>query len=268
VPRQPDGPPPAPVVQRLRVHYAKRDRLRFTSHRDFQRALERALRRAGVPVAVSAGFTPHPKISYAGAAPTGVASEAEYVEIGLQVRMPPAEVGTRLDAALPPGLDVVEVVEAAAPGSLADRLQASHWRITLGCPPEEVGRAVAAFLAEATVTVERITRDGRRPIDARGAVVSASVARGTGASTGGEPDSEHHCATIDLVVRHTIPAVRPDDVLAALRQAAGLVPPEPPYVIRLAQGLLREDGRIADPLAPDREAVTADTAPAPTPPDM
>ena len=69
--RTPDGPPPPPAVQRLRVHYTKRGRLRFSSHRDFQRAFERALRRAAVPMAYSAGFSPHPKVSYAGAAPTG-----------------------------------------------------------------------------------------------------------------------------------------------------------------------------------------------------
>ena len=72
----------APVAK-VRIQYAKRGRLRFSSHRDFQRAFERALRRANVPMAYSAGFRPHPKISYANAAPTGVASEAEYIEIGL-----------------------------------------------------------------------------------------------------------------------------------------------------------------------------------------
>jgi radical SAM-linked protein len=81
VARMPDGPPPPPTAQKLRIRYAKRGRLRFTSHRDIQRAFERALRRARVPMAYSAGFTPHPKVSWAGAAPTGVASEAEYVEI-------------------------------------------------------------------------------------------------------------------------------------------------------------------------------------------
>ena len=75
------------MVQRVRLRYAKRGRLRFTSHRDFARAFERALRRASVPMAYSAGFTPHPKISYMGAAPTGVASEAEYLEIGLARRV-------------------------------------------------------------------------------------------------------------------------------------------------------------------------------------
>ena len=51
----------------MRICYAKRGRLRFTSHRDIQRAFERALRRAEVPMAYSAGFSPHPKISWAGA---------------------------------------------------------------------------------------------------------------------------------------------------------------------------------------------------------
>ncbi|HEY5231169.1 MAG TPA: TIGR03936 family radical SAM-associated protein, partial [Galbitalea sp.] len=75
--RQPDARDVAPAVQRLRIHFAKRGRLRFTSHRDFQRVFERAIRRAEVPVAFSAGFSPHPKISYVGAASTGAASEAE-----------------------------------------------------------------------------------------------------------------------------------------------------------------------------------------------
>ena len=102
----------APPVQRLRIKYAKRGRARFTSHRDFGRAFERALRRAAVPMAYSSGFSPHPRISYANAAPTGAASEAEYLEIGLAAACDPAAVHAALDAALPPGLDIVEVVVA------------------------------------------------------------------------------------------------------------------------------------------------------------
>src|SRR3954471_21300807 len=106
--RAPEGPPPPPVVQRVRMRYAKRGRLRFSSHRDLARALERALRRAGVPMAFSAGFTPHPKISYVGAAPTGAASEAEYLEIGLSEPRDPEQIRAALDDALPPDLAVLE----------------------------------------------------------------------------------------------------------------------------------------------------------------
>ena len=62
------------------------------------------------------------------------------------------------------------------------------------------------------------------------------------------------CAILTVVVRHLTPAVRPDDVLAALRGIADLVPPSPPQVTRLAQGLLADDGRLEDPLDPDRVA--------------
>ena len=86
----------APPVQRLRIRYAKRGRLRFTSHRDFSRAFERAVFRARIPMAYSSGFNPHPRISYAGASPTGAASEAEYLEIGL------AEVVDPLTISMPP----------------------------------------------------------------------------------------------------------------------------------------------------------------------
>ena len=128
--RQPPARETAPVVQKLRLRYAKRGRLRFSSHRDFQRALERALRRANLPMGYSAGFSPHPKISYANAAPTGVASEAEYVEIGVVSECDPELVRQALDRVLPPGLDVVDLVVARSTDFVA-RLEASHWQIEL-----------------------------------------------------------------------------------------------------------------------------------------
>ena len=60
---------------------------------------------------------------------------------------------------------------------------------------------------------------------------------------------------MDLVVRQVAPAVRPDDVLAGLRVVAGLEPPVPPRVTRLAQGTLTPQGEIADPLEDDGEVV-------------
>ncbi|HVX68675.1 MAG TPA: TIGR03936 family radical SAM-associated protein [Mycobacteriales bacterium] len=232
--RQPEGPPPPPVVQRLRVHYTKRGRLRFISHRDFARAFERALHRSGVPIAFSAGFSPHPKVSYAGAAPTGAASEAEYLEIGLAERSDPESVREALDAALPAGLDVVRVVAAEPDGpALADRIEASTWRIRLpGVAPETGEAALASFLALDELKVERATKQGPREVDARAAIV---------AGWPGDPRSEADslpCATLEVVVRHLTPAVRPDDVVTALRRAAGLSTPAAPVATRLAQGLL------------------------------
>jgi radical SAM-linked protein len=242
--RQPEGPPPPPTVQRLRIRYAKRGRLRFASHRDLARALERALRRAQIPMAFSAGFTPHPKISYLGAAPTGAASEAEYLEIGLAERRDPEQVRTALDAALPPDVAVLECVEAAdGGGSLADRIDASAWRVELpGVALADLQPAVEAFLAADVVTVAKRTKNGLRDIDAREAVTSASAAEEAG------------CAILHMVVRQVTPAVRPDDVLAALAAVADLRPPLPPRAVRAAQGRLDDTGTVADPLVPDRVA--------------
>ncbi|MDR0416810.1 MAG: TIGR03936 family radical SAM-associated protein, partial [Propionibacteriaceae bacterium] len=86
--RQPPQQPPP--VQRLVVRYAKRGPARFASHRDFARAFERALRRAGAPMAYSSGFNPHQRVSWANPAPTGAESEAEMVEIGLAEPVDPA----------------------------------------------------------------------------------------------------------------------------------------------------------------------------------
>jgi radical SAM-linked protein len=242
----------------MRLRFAKRGRLRFTSHRDFQRAFERAVRRAGLPIAFSAGFSPHPRISYAGASPTGAASEAEYLEIALTEERDPRQVADALDEALPAGLDILEAV-VAGPGSLADRLQASQWRIELpGVATAALEAAVSGLLAAEEVTVERMTKNGVRRFDARppvlaAAAVTAAAADGTGPDTAGEATATAgQCAILDLVVRHETPSVRPDDVLSALRRVADLQPPVPPRVTRLAQGPLLPGGGIGDPLAPDR----------------
>ena len=118
------GPAPTrPAVQHLVVRYAKRGKMRFASHRDVARAFERGVRKAGLPIAYSAGFTPHPKISYPGGAPTGVASEAEYLSLALTARQAETQVCQRLNAALPDGIDVIDVTElegasgGASPGA-------------------------------------------------------------------------------------------------------------------------------------------------------
>ncbi|MFF8956018.1 TIGR03936 family radical SAM-associated protein [Streptomyces sp. NPDC014894] len=240
-------------MQRIRLRYTKRGRLRFTSHRDFQRAFERALKRAEVPMAYSAGFTPHPKVSYANAAPTGTGSEAEYLEIALTEQRDPAILRELLNESLPTGLDVTDAVEARTSG-LADRLTASEWELRLDkVEVEDAERAAALFLAAETVEVQRRAKNGMRTFDARAAVVELQVVPP-------QPDRpvDGPCAILRLVVRHVTPAVRPDDVLSGLRAVADLAPPVPAAVTRLAQGLFDEEsGTVTDPLALDREAVPA-----------
>jgi radical SAM-linked protein len=258
---QPDSDQ-APVVQRIRIQYAKRGPMRFTSHRDFARAFERAVRRAGVPIAYSQGFTPHPKISYASAAPTGTASEAEYLEIGLQAPMDPARLCTALDAALSAGLDIVAAVESTTGPGLAERIDASRWRLELDGVTEPAAEvAVAAFLAADEIMVSRMTKQGRRTFDVRAAVTELLV-RGYPPTPAPSAVGVGPCAILDLVVRQVTPTVRPDDVLAGLNVVADLEPTAPSKATRLAQGMLTRQGVIVDPLFAVPEGTIKETRPA------
>jgi radical SAM-linked protein len=252
------NPSAAPVCT-VRLRYAKRGKLRFTSHRDVARAFERALRRAGLPMAYSQGFSPHPKVSWVGAAPTGVASEAEYAEIQLVEHVDPQVVRAELDAALPEGLAVLEGV-LAGPGGLAERIEASAWRIEVrGLGGEQLRQAAQMLLATPTLLVERVTKDGRRSLDARAAIVSLDVEDCPTVLPAS--DQLSRCGILVAVVRQVSPAVRPDDVLSALGAVAGLPSSVLVKAIRTAQGRLDDDGGLVDPLAADRAFARAVVAP-------
>lgn len=190
--------------------------------------------RAGVPMAYSSGFNPHLRISYANASPTGAATEAEYLEIALAAVCDPAAVKEALDAALPPGLDVVSVVESTG-ASLTDILQVSRWEVDLvTAAPEVLAAAVEDFLASDVVEVSRMTKSGMRRFDTRAAVL---VLRHLGGSR------------IELVSVHGTPLVRPDDVVSGLRIVAPeLGTDQPALLARIEQGQW-VDGTIADPFA-------------------
>lgn len=231
--RQPPVQQPPPV-QKLRLRYTKRGVARFTSHRDFGRALERALRRAEVPMAYSSGFTPHPRISYGTAAPTSAASEAEYVELGLSEHCDPRKVTDALNEVLPTGFVILDAADAVK-ASLGDLLAASDWEIRLeGAAPGVLAGAVDALLQRAELTVDRMTKNGMRTFDVRAAVVRIEA------------------VSDDVIALRSLqqqPLVRPDDVLTALRQLDDRVPSGVPLLTRLSQGPL-EAGEIGDPLRP------------------
>lgn len=219
-------------MQKLRLRYTKRGPARFTSHRDFGRALERALRRAEIPMAYSSGFSPHPRISYANAAPTSAASEAEYVELGLCEACDPAKVIAALNDVLPTGFVVLDAADAR-PESLGELLQASEWEVSVpGSGPGVLADAVSGLLATSELTVERMTKNGMRSFDVRGAILALEAT-----------DDD----TLHLRSLHQTPLVRPDDVVSALRRVNPAVTPAPPLLNRLRQGPL-VGGEIVDPL--------------------
>ena len=193
--------PSSPPVQHLVVRYAKRGKMRFASQLDVARAFERGVRRAGLPIAYSSGFTPHPKISYAGGVPTGVASEAEYLSLALTSQVEAAAAGERLNAALPDGIDVIAVT-AETGGLPASRLTASEWQVMLPeLTPDNVVPVVQKFLALEHAPVERLTAKGMRRMDARTAVVSLEVSSLPGGQPPVPPDAHSMAETANFIER-------------------------------------------------------------------
>lgn len=222
-------------MQRIQIRYAKRGRARFMSHRDFVRAFERALRRAEVPMAYSSGFHPHPRISYANSSPTGAATEAEYLEIGLAQVCDVDRVRQALAEALPEGL-VVRAARESTSGKISDGLEASVWRLELsGTEALPMTRAVRAFLDADSLLTQRMTKNGPREFDARPDVKSISAYAFDGLNM------------LDLVIAHNEPLVRPADVVAVLEDLdEQFHVSEPPRVTRLVQGRL-ELNTVVDP---------------------
>ena len=90
----------------IRLRFTKQGKVRFVSHRDVARAVERAIRIEALPVAFTQGFSPRPKVSFGLALAVGHESRAEYLDLELRDPIDPAELPAALSAALPDGLDV------------------------------------------------------------------------------------------------------------------------------------------------------------------
>jgi radical SAM-linked protein len=95
---------PAEPPTRYRLTFAKTEAMRYTGNLDLMRTLERTIRRAGLPLAYSQGFSHHPRLHLAAALPLGFVSDAELADIWLEHDLPAEEVLARLAQAAPPGL--------------------------------------------------------------------------------------------------------------------------------------------------------------------
>src|SRR5512136_2976263 len=120
----------SPIPMRLRITFAKTEAMRYTGHLDLHRTWERTLRRAGLPLAYSQGFKPHPRIVLASALPLGCTSQCEVVDVWLEEQLPLEQINDTLKRAMPPGLQVLEVAEVdPALPALPTQLAASEFRI-------------------------------------------------------------------------------------------------------------------------------------------
>ena len=95
-------------IVKIIAAFEKTKDLSYTSHLDVQRTLQRAFRRASLPLAFSKGFNPHPKLSFATALATGYTSSGEWIEVEFSEPLAPEQFIERANAALPAGMRFVD----------------------------------------------------------------------------------------------------------------------------------------------------------------
>jgi len=164
----------------LRLKYSKTAQGRFLSHLDLLRTMQRIFRRAGLPLAYSEGFNPHPKISYGSALAVGVTSDGEYLDVELRQELPVAEIAARIAAVVPPGLKVLAVQELQGrQESLTAILNMARYqveaRLDRSLSQNEAEEMVAELLNQEKILVEREGKKGLRSIDIRAGIYQVSV---------------------------------------------------------------------------------------------
>lgn len=157
--------------RKVRIYFGKGEAVRYISHLDLVRAWERALRRAGLPLAYSRGFNPHPRISIAMPLPVGCTGAREVIEVRLEE--PPAlatgQIAAALRPALPPGISLIAVerVPLDTPALASLPARATYHIVLVDAPADEVQRSVNEWLVRESSPVvrnggHRRSRRGRR----------------------------------------------------------------------------------------------------------
>ncbi|MFM2078257.1 MAG: hypothetical protein RJA49_2147 [Actinomycetota bacterium] len=196
---------------KLRIRHTKVGKVRFTSHRDTARHWERAVRKADVPLAYSAGFTPRPKMSFGLALPTGAESLAEYLDMELAAGADPdlADLAVRFSAELPVGYEVTHVVprDSDSVPSLQEDVVACTWVITLeGVAADELQDVIDHTMVVPSLMVTRERKGQRSTDDVRPAILDLSVAPPT------DDPRPHLCAMLATNGR----GLRPVELLTAM----------------------------------------------------
>lgn len=197
---------------KYRLRWGKRGKLRFVSHHDEALIFERSVRRAGLPVAYSKGFSPHPKIAFGSGLPVGFASEVELLDIQLTEALPNEEIVSRFNSGLPAGIEILAASQlASGTASLGAAITAARYEVV--CSEDWLPDALAGFMAMPSYELVRPYKGGVRRDDLRAGVLNAEL------------ESETIRFTCSIQPRST----RPSDVIAALAKITGRQTPAASY---------------------------------------
>ena len=232
---------------RMIVAFQKTEQVRHIGHLDIQRAVQRALRRSGIPVRYTEGFHPHTVLSFASPLPVGASGAFELMEFALAAECDPGEVLSSMQNAMPPSLPVFD--GRAVPDShpkLAAMLKMADYRATFDGTPaaHQMADAVGAFLEQREIIALRKTKSGEKPCDIRPMIYQLHVEANEHAGTANQteikktPDFHEHTEineraeineqTVAFVFRVSLTekeTLKPDLLLQTLSRHAGVALP-------------------------------------------
>lgn len=141
-------------MRKLRLVFEKRDRAKYISHLDLNRCMQRAIKRAKLPIAYTEGFNPHPYLVFPLALSLGFESCCEVLDFGVEdMELSLTDVLTRLNGALPTGLQILRIGE---PQRKAAEIGAAEYAVALtGTDPAALTAALEAFLGQDAILAEK-----------------------------------------------------------------------------------------------------------------
>ncbi len=159
----------APTKSRLRLRWGKTERCKYMSHLENCKAIERALRRARLPVEYSQGFNPGMKLSFGPPLPLGFTSDAELVDITLD-RPVMDHMVDELKQRMPEGMRIIDAGTSLARSvSLTAAINRARYGIPLAVfPDRDKARArIDELLAADQLDIERESKKGVKTVDLR-----------------------------------------------------------------------------------------------------
>lgn len=164
-------------MNRLRVRFGRGVELKFISHLDLTRVWHRALRRAGIILAYSEGFNPHPKLSLAAPLQLGATSEAELMDVYTVQPFAASAFTAKLRPQLPPGLNIIQVVPVGLHlPALQAQMRFVDYLVQVKAPDEPgLGQAILVLLERRNLPWQHQRDTGAKSYDLRSLIANLKL---------------------------------------------------------------------------------------------
>jgi radical SAM-linked protein len=158
------------IMQRLRIRFSRGEEIKYISHLDIMRLWQRALNRAGIALAYSEGFNPHPRMSLAAPLALGVTSDAELMDIVLEKFVSPHSFTTAVSRQLPRGISIDGVYNTPLTiPSLQSQVRHAEYRVEMETEKDknDIESALEALLEKESLPWQHQRDTGPHKYDLR-----------------------------------------------------------------------------------------------------